>query len=146
MKLGNCQCCGMLCVTAAALQKLFQRGIFCMPQQQILEISNRFQFSIRWVRFMKNIFSYSAESQLHNKSGSLFCAAGCAGQMALAVQLCITTQNRGLAGYKKKQENKKSVTRERSETCWNDLFKHFLPVSSCFSSFLQDMTAANRLM
>lgn len=65
--------------------KTLSEGIFWMPQKQILEISNRLEFSMRWVRFMKNIFSYRSESQLHNKSWSVFCAAGCAGQMALAV-------------------------------------------------------------
>lgn len=54
MKLGNCQWCGMLRVTAAALKKVL--GIFWLPQQQILEISGRLQFSIRWVRFIKKHF------------------------------------------------------------------------------------------
>lgn len=53
--------------------KTLSEGIFRM---QIQEISDQLQFSIRWVPFMENIFSSRSESQLHDKSGSVFVLRG----------------------------------------------------------------------
>lgn len=125
--------------------KTLSEGIFWMPQQQILEISDQLQFRIRWVRFMKNILLWLWKSITQQKRECVLCCGVCRTDGFSCVIMHHHTEPR-LGWIQGKKTNKKSVTRERSETCWNDLFKQFLPVSFCFSSFLQDMTAAKRLV
>lgn len=144
MKLGELPMLSYVACHCGSPAKTLPEGIFCIPQQQILEISDRLQFSIRWVLW-KTFLVIALKVNSTTKAGVCLCCGVCRTDGFSCVIMHHHTEPR-LGSIQEKKTNKKSVTRERSKTCWNDLFKHFLPVSFCFSSFLQDMTAAKRLL